>query len=136
MIEKIIIMARWNYFDKGDYYSEWHRIYEGIAYIDIDSVECCKKCYEPLAILETAMDKDHDNKAYTLIKKVADEMKLPAFVVLYKHDGEKISQFRVRRVSPKVSPTYRIASPEEWLEYLRSLQNECKSCKGFQEVEW
>jgi hypothetical protein len=136
MIEKIIIMARWNYFDKGDYYSEWHRQYEGIAYIDIDSVECCKECYEPLAILETAMDKDHDKKAYTLIKKVADQMQLPGFVVLYKHDGEKISQFRIRRVSPEVSSKYRIADPKEWLDFLKSLQDTCKSCNSVTNIEW
>lgn len=126
-------MARWNYFNRGDHYSEWHRQFEGIAMIDVDSVECCKVCYEPLAIIEVAMDKGQD-KAYTLVKKIADKMQLPGFVVLYTVNNNEITQFRVRRVSPQVSKTYRTAEPELWLSWLRSLQGECKNCSL--DVEW
>jgi hypothetical protein len=120
----IKIVARWNYFNRGDHYSEWHRQYDGIAYIDIDSVECCKKCYQPLAIIETALDKGQD-KVFTLSKKVADKLEIPGFVVLYTIDGEKITKFRIRRFSPDVSPTYREATPQLWLSYLKSLQSCC-----------
>jgi len=126
-------MARWNYFNQGDHYSEWHRQFDGIAMIDVDSVECCKVCYEPLAIIEVAMDKGQD-KAYTLVKKIADKMQIPGFVVLYTVQEEKIIQFRIRRVSPEVSKTYRTAEPELWLSWLRNLQGECKNCSL--DVEW
>ena len=118
---------------KQEAYSKWHRQFDGIAMIDVDSVECCKICYEPLAIIEVAMDKGQD-KAYTLIKKIADKMQLPAFVVLYTVEQEEITQFRIKRVSPQVSKTYRVAAPELWLSWLRSLQGECKSCSL--NVEW
>ena len=48
-----LLMARQTYaFSNGDY-NDWHRKYDGIAMIDIDSIECCPRCYEPLAIIET-----------------------------------------------------------------------------------
>ena len=43
-------MARDTYAFSNGVYNDWHRKYEGIAMIDIDSVEVCKYCYEPLAI--------------------------------------------------------------------------------------
>ena len=39
-------------------YNDWHRKYDGIAMIDIDSIECCPRCYEPLSILRLFMIKD------------------------------------------------------------------------------
>ena len=47
-------MARENYFNQGDHYSEFHRQFDGLAMIDIDQVEICKKCKLPLALVETA----------------------------------------------------------------------------------
>ena len=47
-------MARWTYAFSNGSYNDWHRKYEGIAMIDIDSIECCPRCYEPLAILRLA----------------------------------------------------------------------------------
>ena len=53
MLLGLYLMARQTYaFSNGDY-NDWHRKYDGIAMIDIDSIECCPKCYEPLAIIET-----------------------------------------------------------------------------------
>jgi hypothetical protein len=56
-------MTRNTYAFSNGIYNDWHRQYEGIAMIDIDSVEVCKFCYEPLAIIETAYYKGHTNKA-------------------------------------------------------------------------
>ena len=81
---------------KQEAYSKWHRQFDGIAMIDVDSVECCKVCYEPLAIIEVAMDKGQD-KAYTLIKKIADKMQLPAFVVLYTLELDELVHKYLRR---------------------------------------
>ena len=44
-------MARWTFAFSNGVYNDWHRKYDGIAMIDIDSIECCPRCYEPLAIL-------------------------------------------------------------------------------------
>ena len=59
-------MARWTYAFSNGSYNDWHRKYDNIAMIDIDSIECCPKCYEPLAILETCYDKGQIYKATTL----------------------------------------------------------------------
>jgi hypothetical protein len=47
-------MRHAKYFDK-DLYSKWHRLHDGIAMCDVDSVEICmnKGCWKPLAIIET-----------------------------------------------------------------------------------
>ena len=56
------------YFDK-DLYSRWHRLWDGIAMCDIDSVEICKNkgCWKPLAIIEHLYDTGSDKKKYTNI---------------------------------------------------------------------
>ena len=61
-------MARWTYAFSNGNYNDWHRKYDGIAMIDVDSVEVCPRCYEPLAILETCYDKNQKNKATSLEK--------------------------------------------------------------------
>jgi hypothetical protein len=70
------------HFDK-DLYSKWHRKYDGIAFLDIDSVEVCRFCYEPLAIIETAYYKGHTNKATTLTKEIAKRCSVPAYLLFY-----------------------------------------------------
>ena len=50
-------MARYTYAFSNGVYNDWHRKYDGIAMIDIDSVECCRYCYEPLLLLRRAMTK-------------------------------------------------------------------------------
>ena len=61
-------MARWTYAFSNGSYNDWHRRFENIAMIDIDSIECCPKCYEPLAVLETCYDKGQKYKATTPCK--------------------------------------------------------------------
>ena len=64
-------MARYTYaFSNGDY-NDWHRKYDGIAMIDIDSIECCPRCYEPLAIIETCYDKNQKYKFYFKERPIA-----------------------------------------------------------------
>ena len=77
-------MARNVYAFSNGLYSDWHRKYDGISYIDIDAVECCAYCYEPLAIIETCYDKDQKYKATTLSKIIAERLNIPCFLVFYK----------------------------------------------------
>ena len=74
-------MARDVYAFSNGLYSDWHRKYDGISYIDIDSVECCAYCYEPLAIIETCYDKNQKYKATTLSKIIAKRLNIPCFLV-------------------------------------------------------
>ena len=47
-----VMMARWTYAFSNGSYNDWHRKYDNIAMIDIDSIECCpdelKKCKEEI----------------------------------------------------------------------------------------
>ena len=58
------------YFDK-DLYSKWHRLWNGIAMCDVDSVEICKNkgCWKPLAIIEHLYDNGSDKKKHTNTNK-------------------------------------------------------------------
>ena len=78
-------MARhWYSHLKQEAYSKWHRKFDHIAMIDVDSVEVCPHCTQPLAFIELAKDVGQKFKAYTLTKKLADKFNVPGFVLFYK----------------------------------------------------
>jgi hypothetical protein len=125
-------MARDVYAFSNGKYSDWHRKYDGIAYIDVDSVECCQYCYEPLAIIETCYDKDQKWKATTLSKIIAERLNIPCFLVFYKELTPSSLTFRIKRI--KGSKTeFRLMSEDQWVKILRSLHDhhktKCKSTK-------
>ena len=98
-------MARWTYaFSNGDY-NDWHRKFDGIAGIDIDFIEVCPDCYEPLAVKETCYDKGQKYKATTLTKIVSEALKVPGFLIFYKNVGRTM-QFRIKRITEPVSEIY------------------------------
>ena len=116
---------------KQEPYSKWHRKFEGIAMIDVDSVEVCKHCYKPLAFVELAKDTGQTFKAYTLTKKLALKFDVPGFVVFYKVDeNNEIIRFRVKRIARTVGMLHENVSPEKWFKYLKELQdNHLKECE-------
>ena len=118
-------MARQTYaFSNGDY-NDWHRKYDGIAMIDIDSIECCPRCYEPLAIIETCFDKGQKYKATTLSKIVASRLNIPCFLVFYKNLTPGSLTFRIKRI--RASETaFNIMSESEWVSILLDLQSNHK----------
>ena len=119
-------MARWTYAFSNGSYNDWHRKYDDIAMIDIDSIECCPDCYEPLAILETCYDKGQKWKATTLTKIVSEALKVPGFLVFYKNVGGTM-QFRIKRISEPVSEMYDMTE-DQWLAYLYELHKEHRRC--------
>lgn len=116
---------------KQEAYSKWHRQFEGIAMIDVDSVEVCKHCYQPLAFIELAKDIGQTFKAYTLTKKLALKFDVPGFVVFYKvNEKNEIIRFRVKRVARTVGMLHENVKPEKWFKYLKELQdNHAKECQ-------
>jgi hypothetical protein len=72
-------MARYTYAFSNGVYNDWHRKYERIAMIDVDSIEVCPICYEPLAILETCFEKGQKYKATTLVKTLASRLRYLVF---------------------------------------------------------
>lgn len=126
-------MARDNYFNKGDAFSEFHRSRkEKIAYIDIDMpTPVCKNCYEPLALFETVFDKGQTYKNTTFIQKLARKSQLPAFLVFYKvkADNETIEYFRITQLQPDQTEEF-LLKPEVFIKFLVSLQEEHrKNCE-------
>ena len=125
-------MARDVYAFSNGKYSDWHRKYDGIAYIDVDSVECCMYCYEPLAIIETCYDKGQDWKATTLSKIIAERLNIPCFLVFYKELNAGSLTFRIKRIK-RSKTEFRLMSEDQWVKILRSLHDhhktKCKSTK-------
>jgi hypothetical protein len=125
-------MARYTYaFSNGDY-NDWHRKYEGIAMIDVDSVECCQYCFEPLAIIETCYDKGQKYKATTLSKIIAERLNIPCFLVFYRESTPGSLTFRIKRI--RASKTeFQLMNEDQWVSILRSLHDHhklnCKSTK-------
>ena len=79
-------------------YSLWHRksLPRSATTTDIDHVEYCPDCFEPLAIFEIAyglnnLDKEH---AYSIpaIKRLAARARLNFYIVLYEGEHEGASQ--------------------------------------------
>jgi hypothetical protein len=120
-------MARWTYFERGSHFSEWHRQFDGLAGIDVDFVEVCPECYEPLCFMELAFDKGQAYKATTFIKKISKKCDVPSLLVFYKVENDQIVSFRVKRVHPWSGAIVTI-EPSVLVSYLRSLQqsHECK----------
>jgi len=122
-------MARQTYAFSNGVYNDWHRKYDGIAMIDIDSIECCPHCYEPLAIIETCYDKNQKYKATTLSKIVASRLNIPCFLVFYKNLTPGSLTFRIKRIRASQTP-FNIMSEAEWVSILLDLQsNHKKVCK-------
>ena len=114
------------HFDK-DLYSKWHRKYDGIAMIDVDSIEVCPKCYEPLAILETCYDKGQKYKATTLVSTLASRLQIPSFLVFYKDIGQGSLAFRIKRLWLS-NADYEVMTEDEWVNILYEIQEEHKDC--------
>jgi hypothetical protein len=125
-------MARNIYAFSNGKYSDFHRKYDGIAYIDVDSVECCMYCYEPLAIIETCYDKGQEWKATTLSKIIASRLNIPCFLVFYKELDHTSLTFRIKRIRSSKTE-FQLMNENEWVKILRSLHDHhktlCKSTK-------
>jgi len=123
-------MARDVYAFSNGKYSDFHRKYDGIAYIDVDAVECCMYCYEPLAIIETCYDKGQEWKATTLSKIIAERLNIPCFLVFYKELTPSSLTFRIKRIKSRKTQ-FQIMSEDQWVKILRSLHDHHKTkCKS------
>ena len=119
------------YFDK-DLYSKWHRLWEGIAMADVDSVEICrnKGCWKPLAIIEHLYDTGSDKKKYTnIVEQIGKGLNIPVYLVYYKEVDPDTLSFRVAQKYP-ISAPLKAMSEQEWVGTLFNLQAEHqKICK-------
>jgi hypothetical protein len=122
-------MARWTYHHSNGSYNDWHRKYDGIAMIDVDSIEVCPHCYEPLAILETCYDKNQKYKATNLCNTLARRLNIPCFLVFYKNVTPTTLTFRIKRMTSSQTE-FQLMNEDEWVSVLYEIQSEHKKvCK-------
>jgi len=77
-------MARRNYYDYGDTYSEFHRKEDGIYMVDIDTVETDKETKEPLMVAETRKNiGDPFKKNFRTTQIVASKLNITGNLILF-----------------------------------------------------
>ena len=117
-------MARNNYYNKGDAYSEWHRALKNdLGYIDIDSVGICLKCKTPLYLAETTFDVGQAWKATTTTEKLARLANLPSFLIFYKVENDKVIKFRIKQLTPEKYKKDIELDPAAWVQAMELLQD-------------
>ena len=112
-------MARWIYHSRGDNFNEWHRTIDGLAAVDIDLVPMCPDCFEPLALIEHAFDKNQKYKNCTATKKLAEKAGIPSLLIFY---NIPVTRLRVTILTPKYKAE-RIIKPYTLVKYLKKLQS-------------
>jgi len=110
-------------------FREWHRFPTLPAYcsmIDIDIVEYCKDCRQPLALIETAIDVGQLFKPTTVTKNLAVLAGIPAYLILYKIavKNQSIGDCRVKKIYPPES-NFRLLEPEEVKELIIQIHQNC-----------
>lgn len=122
-------MPRYEKYGKRDLtYSAWHRQQaDHLTYIDLDGLEYCQQCRAPLALIETARDVGQPFKATIVMRKLAEQARVPAALLFYtKADDDRlISSFRFRLVSPQWGDERQLTPAEyvAWLDELRYLHH-------------
>jgi hypothetical protein len=118
-------------------YQSWHRRkslarYIGIekaalaSMIDVDCILMCEidaSTSEPLALIETALDRGQARKGATATKRLAQRAGIPAYTVLFSTSrrrnpadprAQDILRFRVKRLWPNPEREWRCLTPPEW----------------------
>jgi len=68
-------------------WSVFHRCMPPPAYmIDVDTLECCRYCKEPIFLAEVARDVGQAFKATTIIYNLAKKANIAAFLIFYKDE--------------------------------------------------
>ena len=118
-------MARNNYFDKGDPYSEWHRsLKNDLRYVDIDSCGICNKCKQPIYLAETTFDVGQSWKATTATEWLAQAANIPSFLIFYKvNENREVISLRVKQLTPIKDRKEIILKPEAWVQAMELLQD-------------
>lgn len=127
-------------------YSAWHRRLsvrrfvglekaQLLSMIDLDGALYCefsREDSEPLALVETALDRGQSRKTASVTRRLAQRAGIPAYVVLYRPaeypnpadpSQADIESFRVRRLWPAPERTWRRLNPLEWAEALMRIRS-------------
>lgn len=128
-------------------YSHWHRMKSVIRFVgswrddqdravamslmmvDIDHVETCHRCDEPLALIEYHLpsEKHPEMPKYPAVTRSLGRLAgIPAYSVLYKRtaDGSDVSVCHVRDLRPYNNNAFTAYSPGEFADFLLALRQE------------
>ena len=109
-------------------YSKWHRtLADDLTYIDVDALEYCQRCREPLALIEIARDVGQSFKATPVLRKLAARAGVPAYCALYRIEDDTVVSFRVRKLVPVFTDWCDIDT-DGWVKLLRLFrdQHQCE----------
>ena len=116
-------------------FSQWHRtLSDDATCIDLDLLEYCRRCRQPLAFLELARDVGQAFKPTTVLERLAKKAEVPAFLIMYEllsqTNTTTIGDCRVRRVYP--DPTgFKILTITEvgrWIESIHERHKCAMNC--------
>lgn len=143
-------MARYNYFGRGDEYSEWHRNIQDDTFkmLDLDCIEYtqCTHCRQKNIhfIAETCKFKGSTYKNTEMTRLLAQRMGVPAFLIFYYYEkgqnpatqGEilqigydpylllKIA--KIDHLRANTGYVFKDLTSAKWLSYLKKLRKDMK----------
>lgn len=114
-------------------YSWWHRKasierflsdFEAwrLGMVDIDDVEYCRWCYEPLSLIELAQDIGQSHKPAAVTENLAIKAEIPAYLCFYTVSRSDIAQFRVTSLTHGEFVD-EIMTPAEYAQFLSSFHD-------------
>jgi hypothetical protein len=102
-------------------YSDWHRTLDrSLGMIDLDAVECCHRCWQPVALIELAAWGTRP-KSVTTMTRLAEMSGLPAYTVRYQFPDPTPVKLAVRRHGSDDEPV--VIGPGEFERFLLDLRN-------------
>jgi hypothetical protein len=114
-------------------FSGWHRtLNDHTTMIDIDDLEYCRRCREPIVLIENARDIGQDFKPTIVLAKLARRAGVLAFLIYYRlsTDEQSIVSFRVRQVEPP-DDVERILTPDEMAVIFDRWHTDHRCADGF-----
>ncbi len=106
-------------------YSNWHRKQaDNLKMIDLDWIEYCQYCWEPLAVIETTQDVGQPFKQADVTRNMARRADIRGLLVFYKWDdaAQEMVSLRVTGLWPK-RLAERTMTPGEYLAGLQQLRS-------------
>ena len=110
-------------------FSAWHRtLPDWCTAIDLDFLEYCQRCREPLALIELAQDVGQGFKATAVMEALSRRSGVPSFLILYKKDKGSLGECRMARIWPDRTRLYK-RTAEQVGESLKRIHRACANCQ-------
>jgi hypothetical protein len=102
-------------------YGDWHRRLDGrLGMVDVDSIECCGRCWSPVALIELC-EWGTRTKSVTATYELARLAGLPSYTVRYQFPELVPLRLSIREHVPGTTP--RVVSPDEYEAFLIGLRD-------------